>query len=134
VPAAEAFQSTINHQLSNGLLYRRSLANLEQNLPYRLGEWTLDRATAGALVPATAETLRNVSNIKFAFTSQAHAVPPVGQLPKERRNFDSTDRKNVVHQAFAVFFNRAATFHLFLRHPGASDVALHIQTAQGLAQ
>jgi hypothetical protein len=43
------------------LLYGRSAAKLEQNLPHGLGQRTVDRATAGAFVASAAETLGYVA-------------------------------------------------------------------------
>ncbi len=127
-PTVAASKSSIcNHksEICNGLLlYGRSAAKLEQNLVHGLGQWAIDRATAGAFVAAAAKTLGDMGHIEFALTAQAYAVSAARQLAEERRHLDAADRKDVVHQPFAVFFNRAAEIHLLLRHPHTADVSL----------
>ncbi len=93
-------------------MYGRSTAKLEQNLAHGLGERTIDRAPTGAFVASAAKTLSYVGDVKFAFAAQADAVSPIRQLPEKRRHLDAPNREHVIHQPFAVFFNRAAAFHL----------------------
>ena len=131
-----AFQSAITNLQSaiEFLLYGRSASNLGKNLADGLGKWTVDGATTGALVTSAAKTFGHVSDVEFAFAAQADAVSPVGQLAEERRHFYSADRKNVVHQSFAIFFDGGAAFHLLVRYPGVADVAFHAQVAQSFSQ
>ena len=53
-----------------------------QNLARGLGQRTLERATAGALVPAPAKALGHSSHIKLAFAAQAYPKRPPGSWRK----------------------------------------------------
>src|SRR6266702_7182010 len=118
-PLARSLQSAIiNQQSSIGfLLYGRTAAKLGKHLAHGLGQWTVDRATAGALVASAAETFGDMSNVQFAFAAQAHTVSPIRQFPEERCHLDAADGENVIDQSFTVFFDRVAAFHLLLRNP-----------------
>src|SRR5580700_7416594 len=121
--------------INNGfLLYGRPAAKLEQNLAHGLGEWTIDRASAGAFVTAAAESFGDMSHVELALAAQAYAVSASRQLAEKRRHFDASDRKNVVHQPFAVFVNGAAAIHLLLGHPSVADGTFQAQISQGLTQ
>jgi len=71
---------SINNQKSTMvvLLYGRPAADLENDGTHGLGEGSIDRATAGALVAAAAEAFGYVGDVDFAFTSQAYTVASVG--------------------------------------------------------
>src|SRR4029077_696082 len=121
--------------INNGfLLYGRSAAKLEQNLANGLGERPVDRASAGAFVASAAETLSHVRNIEFAFAAQAYAVSSFRHLAEKCCHLDTADGKDVIDQAFAIFFNGAAAFHLFAGHPRVSDMTFHAQIAQGFTE
>src|ERR1700689_2334031 len=102
------------------LLYGRSAAQLEKYLAHRIAKRSVHRATAGTFVASAAETGGNLSDVKLTFAAQAYSKTSVGNLAKEGRHFDPTDRKHVVDQPLAVFFKGSAFFHLLLRHPGVA--------------
>src|SRR5215472_16962056 len=117
--------SSINHSL-----HGRSAAELENHPPDRLGKRAIHRASAGAFVTSSAKTLRHAGHINFAFAAKADPAASVGKLAQECRHLDVTDRQNVIHQSFAVLFDRPASFHLLLRDPYVANVALEMKVAQ----
>ena len=78
-------------------------------------------------MPAATEGLRHPGNIDFSLAAQADAVSPIGQLAEESSDLYAADRKYIIHQSFAILFDRAAALHLLLRHPEITDMTLDIQ-------
>jgi hypothetical protein len=116
------------------LLYGRSAANLENYCAHGFGQWSVNRAAAGALVASAAERLSYVSYIDFALASQTHPISPVGHLAEECRDLNAADRENVVHQSFTVFVEGVAAFHLFAGCPEVADVPFNNQISKGFSQ
>src|ERR1700688_82485 len=116
------------------LLYGRPAFYLIKNLAHSLDQRAIHRATAGALMAATAKTLGHARHIEFSLAAQAHSKTSVGLLAEEYRHLNFANRKHVIDQAFAVFFLRIATFHLLLRHPSPGHVAFGVQVAQRLTE
>src|ERR1700722_9818271 len=87
-------------------LYGRTTPYTIQHLAHRLDQRPIDRATARALMAAASKVLGHASHVELALAAQAHAKAFIGKLAKECRHLDLADRKDVIYQAFAVFFLR----------------------------
>src|SRR5580692_2380773 len=83
---------------------------------------------------AAAKALRHPRHIQVALAAQAHAKTTTGKLAKKCRHLNLSNRKHVIHQAFAVFFLRFTAIHLFLRNPGPAYMALGVEVAQSFAE
>ena len=78
---------------------------------------------------AATKNFSHLRDVKFSFAAQAHAKTSARKLAKKCSHFHLSDRKHIVHKAFAVFLLGAVTLHLFTRHPRPADVALGIEIA-----
>src|SRR5262252_1144838 len=125
---------SVGHRQSENLLYGRPAAELEDHRPYGFGQGTVERTSAGALVAAATEAFRDPGYVKLSLAAQTHAVAAIGQFAEEGGDLDAADRKDIVHQSFAVLFESVRAFHLLARDPEVADMVVEIEIAQGFAE
>src|SRR5579872_4204789 len=109
-------------------------AKLGYHLGYGHGKRTVDRAAAGAGVPATAEVLGDAGDIQGPFAAQARAEAAIRQFPEEDGNFDVLDRECVVDQTLAVFFFGADRIHLLVSDPDPGKRTFAVKVGEGRAE
>src|ERR1051325_12251228 len=107
---------------------------LSTDLPPQLRQYArgrfLDRAfrreSAGALVSAAAEFLRDFRHVHRALAADADPDALMRHFTKEDRNLNASDAKRVIDQPFTVFIERAKTLHVLPRngHPCNRAIAL----------
>src|SRR4051812_6462420 len=69
-------------------------------------EGALQRKSAGAFMAAAAEGFGDGTHADVAFAAQAHPPPASFDLAEECGDFNARDAECVIHEAFAVFFQR----------------------------
>src|SRR5258707_1073400 len=79
----------------------------------RTVERTRNCASARAHVTTATKALSNRAHIQTTLTAQTHSVSSVREFTKKERHFHAIDTQRVIHNAFTVLLEAAASLHLF---------------------
>src|SRR5581483_6754788 len=93
--SAGNLQSKISNLQS---LYGRPALQMEDDLAYRVGQRSIERAASGALMAASTKAFRDARYIDFPLAAQADAIAAIRQLAEKCRHLDAADGEHVVHQ------------------------------------
>src|SRR5580698_3378248 len=106
----------------------QSLSKLFQNPVGRRRQRSFNRASAGMLMPAAAQSLGDAGNIERTLAANGKPYPVIRQLPQKDGHLHPGNPNRVVHHPLAVFFSSRGAQHVLVRnpHPRQSPIAPQI--------
>src|SRR5580704_3785610 len=112
----------------------QAFAEMAEDMGRRCRQRAVYRAAAGVKMPSSAKALGYTRNVEFSLAAQGEPDTVVRELAQEYGDLDASDTDGIVHKALAVFFGRACTLHIVMRHPHPGETAFAMQIGERRAE